>query len=158
MISKKIILTGSFAVGKTSLFNRFLHNKFDEKYLTTIGVTVNKKLVTINQQDVSLLIWDIQGEVSQDKVPHSYFLGAHGIIYVFDLSRGITHKNIQTDIDYLKKMVPDSIVRIVGNKKDLLSQEMIDKLQSEFSWDIITSAKTGEGVEALFLDIAADML
>jgi small GTP-binding protein len=158
MISKKIILTGSFAVGKTSLFNRFLHNKFDEKYLTTIGVTVNKKLVTINHQEISLLLWDIQGEVSQDKVPHSYFLGAHGIIYVFDLSRGSTHKNIQTDIEHLKKMVPDSIIRIVGNKKDLLSQEALDQLQGELGWDIATSAKTGEGVETLFYDIAGELL
>jgi small GTP-binding protein len=160
MTSKKIILTGSFGVGKTSLFNRFLHNKFDGKYLSTIGVVVNKRVVAINGEDVSLLIWDIQGEVTQDKVPHSYFIGAHGIIYVFDLSRPITHKHIEADIQYLKKMVPDSIVRIVGNKKDLLSDASLEILQAELplSWDIVTSAKSGEGVEDLFYNIATAML
>jgi len=37
-LTKKIILTGSFGVGKTSLFSRFVYSEFDEKYLTTIGV------------------------------------------------------------------------------------------------------------------------
>ena len=82
MISKKVILTGSFGVGKTSLFNQFIHQKFSDKYLTTIGVKVNKKTVTVNNEAVSLLIWDIAGEVSPDKVPNTYFLGASGILYV----------------------------------------------------------------------------
>jgi len=85
MISKKVIITGSFGVGKTSLFNRFLYSKFDEKYLTTIGVKVDKKVINIDGQDLNLLIWDIAGEISQNKVPHSYFLGTSGVIYVFEL-------------------------------------------------------------------------
>jgi small GTP-binding protein len=75
MISKKVILTGSFGVGKTSLFNQFIFNQFSDKYLTTIGVKVNKKVINIGGEDLSLLLWDIAGEVSQDKVPTSYFLG-----------------------------------------------------------------------------------
>ena len=38
MISKKVVITGHFGVGKTSLFNRVISNTFNEKYLTTIGV------------------------------------------------------------------------------------------------------------------------
>jgi GTPase SAR1 family protein len=48
MVSKKIILTGSFGVGKTSLFNRFIYQEFNDKYLTTIGVKVNKKQVKVD--------------------------------------------------------------------------------------------------------------
>ena len=90
MTSKKIILAGSFGVGKTSLFNQFIFNKFDDKYLTTIGVKVNKKIVDIEGRQLSILLWDIAGEVAQDKVPVTYFLGASGVIYVFDLSRPST--------------------------------------------------------------------
>jgi GTPase SAR1 family protein len=51
MISRKVILTGSFGVGKTSLFTQFIYNKFDDKYLTTIGVKVNKKSLDIDGEE-----------------------------------------------------------------------------------------------------------
>jgi small GTP-binding protein len=161
MVSRKIILTGSFGVGKTSLFNRFVYNQFDEKYLTTIGVKVNKKQLTIDEQEVSLLLWDIAGEISQDKVPVSYFLGATGIFYVFDLSRPSTFKNIITDLAYLEKIVPDAVVKIIANKKDLLEEaqlEDVKKLLAPTKWDAMTSAKTGENVEEILLDLAKAIL
>ncbi len=160
MISKKVILTGSFGVGKTSLFNQFIHQKFSDKYLTTIGVKVNKKTVEVAGESVSLLIWDIAGEVTQDKVPTSYFLGASGILYVVDLSRPLTFKNIVADIEYLKELLPGAEIKVVGNKKDLLSSTEIDQVvQSiEVPVDSTTSAKTGENVEGLFLSLTKEMI
>jgi len=160
MISKKIILTGSFGVGKTSLFNKFIYNKFDDKYLTTIGVKVNKKSIEIEGEEVSLLLWDIAGEVSQDKIPNSYFLGSSGIIYIFDLTRPSTYKNITSDIEYLKGMANDAIVKVVGNKCDLLTPEKIEEVKAILTtpWDIITSAKTGENVEELFFSLGKAFL
>lgn len=160
MISKKVILTGSFGVGKTSLFNQFVHQKFSDKYLTTIGVKVNKKAVEVAGEEVSLLVWDIAGEVTQDKVPTSYFLGASGILYVVDLSRPLTFKNSEEDIKYLKELLPGAIIKIVGNKKDLLSDTELTQVQKSISLplDSTTSAKTGENVKELFLDLAKEML
>jgi len=131
MLSRKVILTGSFGVGKTSLFRRFINNSFSEKYITTIGVKVDKKVVEVHGQEVSILLWDIAGEVKQDKVPKSYFLGASAIIYVFDLTRPTTYKNIAVDMDILKNILPDSIVKVVGNKADLLDNERaIEKVRA----------------------------
>jgi len=160
MISKKVILTGSFGVGKTSLFNQFIYNKFSDKYLTTIGVKVNKKTIEINGRELSLLLWDIAGEVSQDKVPVSYFLGASGIIYVFDLTRPSTYKNIEEDLAYLQKIIKGGIIKVVGNKKDLVNAEQLAEVKEEISvpWDIITSAKTGENVEDLFSTLGAELI
>ena len=123
MTSKKVILAGSFGVGKTSLFNQFIFNKFDDKYLTTIGVKVNKKVVAIGERQLSILLWDIAGEVAQDKVPVTYFLGASGVIYVFDLNRPSTYKNIQQDIEYLSGILDGGVIKVVGNKKDLRNDE-----------------------------------
>lgn len=160
MISKKVILTGSFGVGKTSLFNQFIYSKFSDKYLTTIGVKVNKKNLTINDKDLSMLLWDIAGEVAQDKVPTSYFLGASGIIYVFDLTRPSTYKNLDKDLDYLKGIVNGAAIKIVGNKADLVTEDDIAKVKEEIpiEWDIITSAKTGQNVENLFLTLGAELV
>lgn len=160
MTSKKVILAGSFGVGKTSLFNQFIYNKFDDKYLTTIGVKVNKKVVNIDGRELSILLWDIAGEVSQDKVPVTYFLGASGVIYVFDLSRPTTYKNIEEDIEYLKGILDGGVVRVVGNKKDLVTDEQLENIREELvlPFDVATSAKTGENVEELFYDIGKALL
>ena len=160
MTSKKVILAGSFGVGKTSLFNQFIFNKFDDKYLTTIGVKVNKKVVDFGDKKLSILLWDIAGEVSQDKVPVTYFLGASGVIYVFDLSRPSTYKNIKHDIEYLSGILKGGIIKVVGNKKDLVTDEQIEVIKAELPmpFDIVTSAKTGENVEELFHEIGKSLL
>jgi len=152
MVSKKVILVGSFGVGKTSLFNQFIYSKFSEKYLTTIGVKVDKKVINIDGKDLSMLIWDIAGEVKQDKVPQTYFLGASGIIYVFDLTRSSTMKNIKSDLSFLKNKLPGIAIQIVGNKLDLVDKDQLAEVKKHlgFEWDFSTSAKTGENVETLF--------
>jgi small GTP-binding protein len=160
MISKKIILTGSFGVGKTSLFNRFIYQEFNDKYLTTIGVKVNKKQVKVDDKEISLLVWDIAGEISQDKVPSSYFLGASGIVYVMDLSRPMTLKNLESDYLFLKELLPLGIIKVVGNKRDLVTDTQIAELSKDLfrPIDYLTSAKTGENVEQLFFDLAKSLL
>lgn len=152
MLSRKVILTGSFGVGKTSLFSRFINNTFSDRYITTIGVKVDKKALEIDGQEISILLWDIAGEVTQNKVPNSYFLGASAIIYVFDLTRPSTYKNLKLDIDFLNKILPNITILIVGNKKDLVTPEKIKVLEEEieYSIDLYTSAKTGDNVENLF--------
>ena len=160
MISKKVILTGSFGVGKTSLFNLFIYQQFSDKYLTTIGVKINKKNIEVDGKDMSLLLWDIAGEVAQDKVPASYFLGASGIVYVMDLSRPTTFNNMKTDLEFLKKMLPDCSIVVVGNKKDLVSAERLQEIADSATenLDFTTSAKTGENVENLFLELGKRLL
>ena len=152
-IKKKIILTGSFGVGKTSLFSRFIYSEFDEKYLTTIGVKVDKKIIDINNDtSLNIMLWDIAGEVAQDKVPLSYFLGTSGVIYVFDLTRPMTYNNILADIEYLKNILPEATIKVIGNKKDLVTTAHIENVISNLpvECDMTTSAKTGENVEQLF--------
>lgn len=154
-LTKKIILTGSFGVGKTSLFSRFIYSEFDEKYLTTIGVKVDRKTIHVDETKLNIMLWDIAGEVSQEKVPLSYFLGTGGVIYVFDLTRPMTYSNIKQEIDYLKNILPEATIRVIGNKKDLVTPAHLESVISNLSveCDMTTSAKTGENVEQLFQSI-----
>ncbi|MBR9921473.1 MAG: GTP-binding protein [Bacteroidetes bacterium] len=160
MISKKVILTGSLGVGKTSLFNRFLYQRFDEKYLTTIGVKVDKKVIEVGGRALNLLVWDIAGEMNQDKVPTTYFLGSSALIYVFDLTRPTTYENIQQDLEYLKVLCPGVVIRKIGNKKDLLEADKLDEILKNVpgAIDFTTSAKTGENVEEVFISIGEQLL
>ncbi|TAF63073.1 MAG: GTP-binding protein [Cytophagales bacterium] len=159
-VNKKVILIGNFGVGKTSLVRRFVHQKFSDEYLTTLGVKIDKKLVELNETSVNMLIWDVAGEVSQTKVPTSYYLGAHGIIYVFDSTRPSTFQNVTDDLEYVQKLLPKAPVCLVGNKKDLVPEEDLNKIgeQLQREVDFFTSALTGENVEKMFHYIALKMI
>jgi len=154
MISRKVLITGSFAVGKTSLFRRFIYNEFDEKYLTSIGVKVDKKELEANGQRISLVLWDIAGEVSQDKVPKTYFMGASAVIYVFDLSRPRTCEHMSADLEIIEKMLPGCLIYVVGNKRDLVQETALKNFRQNYSPHYFTSAKTGDNVPELFQHIA----
>lgn len=159
-ISKKVILVGHFGVGKTSLIRRFVHQKFSDDYLTTIGVKIDKKVLNLDEMEVTLIIWDIAGETNQAKIPKSYQLGAHGVLYVFDISRPSTYQNLNEQLDYLKGVLPNAPVKVIGNKKDLLSEEKQQEVLKTIDHDGIytTSAKTGEAVEEIFSELAKAMV
>jgi GTPase SAR1 family protein len=62
MLKKKICMLGSYGVGKTSLVGRFVRSMFDDKYHTTVGVKIDKKVLSIEDQEVTLMLWDMAGE------------------------------------------------------------------------------------------------
>jgi len=86
-VSKKVVILGQYGVGKSSLIRQFVHRKFSEKYLTTIGVHVQKKVLDINGVQLSMILWDLEGDTSVSKVRPSYLVGSSGLIYVLYLCR-----------------------------------------------------------------------
>ncbi|MCW5519026.1 GTP-binding protein [Aureitalea sp. L0-47] len=153
---KKIVLIGHFGVGKTSLVRRYVDSAFNEDYLVTVGVHVKKKEVTIDEEIVTLIIWDIEGNNSIDKARSSYLLGTHGFIYVFDVMRPETYEDIQSEMDYLEDNYKDIPVCMVGNKSDLFTEEFNQDFFNDqvFKNCYFTSAKTGDKVEDLFIELA----
>ncbi len=79
MIQKKICMLGGYAVGKTSLVQRFVKGIFSEKYLTTVGVKIDKKVVQVGGREVSLILWDLHGEDDFQQVQMSYMRGGFGL-------------------------------------------------------------------------------
>jgi small GTP-binding protein len=155
-ISKKIVLIGAIGVGKTSLVKRFVHSIFDEEYLSTIGVKVDKKEVILGEMQVNLMIWDLAGELIAKSLYNNYLRGADGVVGVFDLNRPETYHEILSEFELLD----DKIKKVlVGNKLDLLSDTDLNKLDKIFdSAEYFTSAKTGVRVEKMFENIAKNIV
>jgi len=156
MIRKKILLLGDFSVGKTSLIRRYVDNTFDDKYLTTIGVKISKKLIVLHNIEYELLIWDIEGATATKKIPSSYFKGASGAIFVCDVNRKETIKGLKEHINTFLTLNTQAKHVIAYNKADLLSseeKEALTLLENTF----LTSAKEDSNVELLFHTLAESM-
>lgn len=162
IISKKIVLIGHFGVGKTSLIRRFVENTFSEDYKVTIGVHISKKNIAISdgKTSVSLIIWDLEGQDDIKKTRISYLLGTHGFIYVFDLTRPETFKNLKSELSFLKENYPTIPVKVVGNKMDLVNKIYLTQYSDVFKplVDYFVSAKTGSRVEMLFSKLANELI
>ena len=159
----KILLLGAAAVGKTSLVQRFVHNKFEKSYLMTIGMEPSEKFVTLkNGTVVALSIWDLAGQDRFRYIRHTFFRGAKAALMVFDLTRSSTLQDILTWEKELKSNCgPDTLKILVGNKHDLEDQIAVSNKECESIHNKIksvsfirTSALTGEHVQEAFESLA----
>ncbi len=163
MIAKKICMLGGYAVGKTSLVRRFVHGIFSDKYLTTIGVKIEKKVVSVRSEAVSLLLWDLAGENGFEKIRVSYLRGASGYLLVVD---GTRRTSLETALEVQRKAVEalgDVPFLLLVNKGDLRDQWTV--LDSDLhdlerqGWRVlITSAKDGVAVDEAFVLLAEAMV
>ena len=157
MIRKKILLLGDFSVGKTSLVRRYVDGAFDDKYLTTIGVKISKKLCTIEGVECELLIWDVEGSTPSKKISLGYYRGASGAIFVTDVTRKETLENLQAHKDVFLTENPHATYVTAYNKADMLHE--IARENNALDDDtFLTSAKDDENVEALFVKLVEKML
>jgi small GTP-binding protein len=157
--TRKICLVGDFAVGKTSLSRRFISNNFSDTYITTVGVKVETKILSLcDGESLKLVVWDIAGSNRLTTLKRTYLQGASGYLLVADATRPETIEsalNLSKEIDsFLDK--PPFIALI--NKMDLRHNFLANKddLPSEaasLEWKY-ASALTGEGVEEAFQQLA----
>jgi len=163
MIKKKISLIGAFAVGKTSLVKQFVYSQFSEKYLTTIGVKVDKKVVKVDDRDVMLMIWDIQGKDYFLDVPRQYIMGSAGFLLVMDGTRPETLSVAESLCETSRELLGEVPFIALINKADLeqdwqIPPNTIETLQNRGWHVLLTSARTGENVEEAFSVLAKKML
>ncbi len=152
----KIILVGPVGVGKSSLIRRFVFQMFSDLYLSTIGVRVDKKTIEVEGKQVHLLIWDLAGEIVNDKAYSNYLKGTDGIIGVFDLNRPQSYIDLQNILIAIQKEFPGLKSLVVGNKKDLIDEST--DLRDLYDYDYLSSAKSGENVELIFEKLAEKVI
>ena len=158
-VQKKICLLGDFSVGKTSLVRQFVEGRFDDSYLSTIGVKISRKKVEVTDKNtaVNLLIWDLAGGDDYSKVTSGYLTGAAGVLMVCDVTRKSTLTMLDIYSKQLKKVSKKEIpIVMLVNKIDLIDrreisdQDVLDIAERLDAPWLFTSAKTGEGTEKGF--------
>jgi small GTP-binding protein len=165
---RKIVLLGDGGVGKTSLIRRFVINKFDDKYLCTVGTKVTEKNLLVKDKQgekmkLRLLIWDFMGQKGFRKIEKSGLRGTSGAIIVYDVSRPETMASIEEYwIPRLHEAAPDVPIMILANKIDLFSDSEKTSQETTSSANLqnmlnrnnasgyFTSALTGNNVGKAF--------
>ncbi len=170
-VKTKVCLVGDVGVGKTSLVRRYVLDQFDDRYLTTIGTKVEKRDVRILRPaqdlvvDLSMAIWDIMGQEGFRQIlADAYFYGTHGVLAVADLTRRETLDGLFEWIDDVDRAAGPVPVVIALNKADLADRAAYDLAEAQKIADalhadcLLTSAKTGEGVEETFRRLGGAVL
>lgn len=163
MIQKKVCMLGTFAVGKTSLVRRYVESIYSDKYHSTVGVKIDKKLVPLDETELMLILWDIEGTESEHDLRKSYLRGAAGYLLVADGTRQDTLYKalaLQTRVEETLGPVP---FLLLINKADLTDEWAISERETtalrEKGWGVIkTSAKSGFGVEDAFYKLATKLV
>lgn len=155
MIRLKLTMVGAFAVGKTSLVQRYVSGIFSERYLTTVGVKIDQKDLLVDGRQVAVLLWDLQGEDATATVRDAHLRGSAGYLLVVDGTRGHTLEVARRLHRQARSVLGPVPCRLLVNKSDLQADwevteaDLASLAEDGIAWSR-TSAKDGVGVEAAF--------
>lgn len=163
MTKFKVCMLGAFAVGKTSLVQRYVHSMFSDRYQTTLGVKIDKKNLQHDGRSIEFILWDLAGEDDFINVRSSYLRGSAGGVLVADGTRAETLDIVFELKQKLQQEVGEVPVILIINKSDLRDSWSIDKSQVEKlrqqGWQVIeTSARDSSNVDQAFDMLATQLL
>ena len=155
VLQKKICMLGAAGVGKTSLVRRYVESIFSERYQATVGVKIDRRVVTLDSTTLNLMLWDLQGEAQHQATRLEYLRGAAGYLLVTDATR---RETLEIALDISRRVatvVPGVPSLIVVNKADLtgeidIGEPLLADLRARGHIVVETSARTGQGVEEAF--------
>nr|CAD2198826.1 unnamed protein product [Meloidogyne enterolobii] len=120
----KLVLLGDSGVGKTSICSRLAQHTFPQKYIQTSGVDFYSRRVQLRQQNSVLLqLWDVGGHnLASPSMLNTYIFGAHGVLFVYDVTNSQSFENINDWLSAAKKldkqMEKPFYMALIGNKAD----------------------------------------
>jgi len=157
----KYIIIGDTGVGKSCLLLQFTDKRFQPVHDLTIGVEFGARMITIDQSQVKLQIWDTAGQESFRSITRSYYRGSAGALLVYDITRRETFNHLTTWLEDAKQHGNNNMtIMLIGNKSDLdqkraVSYEEGEKFANENGLTFLeTSAKTAKNVEQAFISSA----
>jgi len=168
LLETKVVILGHTGVGKTGMLNQFVRGSFTGQTTATIGATFMKKTIVIDDWHVILQIWDTAGQERFRSMAPMYYRGAHAAVLVFDVTSADTLDKVGGWVEELSGHASEDLVLVLAaNKADLatpssypssLAQSAQHYAKSIHAAYFETSAKTGAGIEPLFMYVASTLL
>ena len=164
-IKYKLIVIGDENVGKTSILNRFKNNLFSPEYEPTVGLDFQSIPILIDDQSVTLLLYDTAGQEKFKSLIPLYTNEANIILLIYDISNKDSFDNIGNWFDLLNNINKEEVIfALVGNKSDLdfnrkVSKEEAESYANEHHYVFQeVSAMSGEGIQELFMNKLIDQI
>ena len=157
----KIIIIGNCGVGKSSLVNQGVLEKFSSNYQTTLGFDFFSMFVKIEDKIIRLQIWDTCGQEKYRSLIKNFYRNTSMALMVYSIDDKDSFKDIDLWIKELKICSnPDSQMILIGNKSDLENRQVTTEMGKKFAENydfadfIETSAKTGFNAKKVFIESA----
>ena len=160
-----IILVGDCSVGKTSIINRFIENRFNRNLKSTVNIEFRIKSIKLDSNTiVDLKIWDTCGEERFHSITKNFYHEADGIFIVFDLGDCRSFNNIKIFLKDINDIcnINNKSIMIIGNKNDLpledikVKEKDVEKIlgkNKEFKY-LDVSARSGSNIRDMFIQMS----
>ncbi|XP_036405015.1 ras-related protein Rab-24-like [Megalops cyprinoides] len=166
-VDAKVVLLGKESVGKTSLVERYVHNRFlVGPYQNTIGAAFVAKPIQVGDKVLTLGIWDTAGAERYEAMSRIYYRGARAAIVCYDLTDSSSFVRLKFWVKELQNCEQQCKIYLCGTKSDLVEADRSirqvdyhDALDyaDEVKADLFeTSSKMGRNVDELFQKVAED--
>lgn len=132
----KVVLLGDGGVGKSSLIQRFVSNKFDPSLFHTIGVEFLNKDIEVDGGRYTLQIWDTAGQERFKSLRTPFYRGTDCCLLTFALDDAQSFQNIamwkKEFLYYADVKDPDEFPFVVlGNKSDLGTERKVNAEEAQ---------------------------
>lgn len=157
----KLLLVGDSGVGKSCLLLRFVEDKFNPSFITTIGIDFKIRTIESKGKKIKLQVWDTAGQERFRTITTAYYRGAMGIVLIYDVTDVRTFENVENWFQTVTQHANDDAqIFLVGNKLDdeenrQVSREQGQQLAQKLNIPFLeASAKTNDNVESIFYELA----
>ena len=163
-IRLKFVILGESMVGKTSFINRYINDKFGERYLCTIGIDFQEKIINKNNKKIKLQIWDTAGEERYRNITKNYFQACNGFIIAYDINNKESFEQVKFWIRQIEAFAEEKTnCVLIGTKSDLNERAINEQKGKDLAKTIRckffeTSAKLNMNVNEAFEALIDDVL
>ena len=166
LLQIKMILLGNQAVGKTSIINRYVLDKFSSNIMSSFNMTYTEKILTLNNQKIQLNIWDTVGQEKFRSLSKLFFKDTKIVVLVYSITDKATFNDLGFWLNSFKETIGEEvIIGVMGNKSDLfLEQEVSEDEGEKFAkeingfFEMVSAKENKEGLDKFITKLVFECL